>query len=61
MRPLAPKEAAAFKEMFALYEGQNYRRALKSADQILKKSPDHGGVFLPLFPSPLTRPQKPSA
>lgn len=42
MRPLAPKEAAAFKEMFALYEGQNYRRALKSADQILKKSPDHG-------------------
>jgi len=61
MAPLAQKEAAVFKEMFTLYEGQNYRRALKCADQILKKSPDHGGAPSPLFRSSLIRPQKQSA
>jgi len=39
---LAAKEAKLFKELLADYESRAYKRGLKTADTILKKSPDHG-------------------
>ncbi|KAK9461177.1 NMDA receptor-regulated protein 1-domain-containing protein [Lipomyces oligophaga] len=41
-RYLAPKEATAFRQVLKLYESHQYRKALKVADLILKKYPDHG-------------------
>lgn len=43
-KPLPHKEQALFKELLALYESRTFKRALKTADQILKKIPDHGGM-----------------
>ncbi|EPZ33002.1 Tetratricopeptide-like helical domain-containing protein [Rozella allomycis CSF55] len=49
---LPSKEAALFKQLLKLYENKQYKRGLKTADQILKKCPDHGetlslkGLFL---------------
>ena len=42
-KPLPLKEQALFKELLTLYESRTLKRALKTADQILKKVPDHGG------------------
>jgi hypothetical protein len=43
-RLLAPKEATLFKELLTLYEARQLKKALKTADHILKKSPRHGGM-----------------
>jgi len=47
--PLPSKEASLFKELLTLYETKQLKKGLKTADQILKKFPEHGGVFF--FPS----------
>ncbi|KAF8308202.1 NMDA receptor-regulated protein 1a [Clavulina sp. PMI_390] len=41
-RVLPSKEATLFKTVLQLYETQQFKRALKTADQILKKAPSHG-------------------
>ncbi|KAG6876686.1 hypothetical protein C0993_001234 [Termitomyces sp. T159_Od127] len=43
-RALPAKEAALFKELLTLYETRQLKKGLKTADQILKKFPEHGGV-----------------
>ena len=40
--PLPAKEAAIFKSMVRFYEHKQYKKALKSAEQVLKRIPDHG-------------------
>ena len=44
-RALPSKEASLFKELLALYETSQYKKAIKTADQILKKFPEHGGTY----------------
>ena len=44
-RALPSKESTLFKELLALYEAHQLKKALKTADQILKKIPEHGGVL----------------
>eukprot|EP01104_Vermistella_antarctica_P016821 TRINITY_DN5822_c0_g1_i1.p1 TRINITY_DN5822_c0_g1~~TRINITY_DN5822_c0_g1_i1.p1 ORF type:complete len:958 (-),score=309.01 TRINITY_DN5822_c0_g1_i1:36-2831(-) len=39
---LAAKEAVLYKTLAALFEQKKYKKALKNADQILKKYPTHG-------------------
>ncbi|KAG8902213.1 hypothetical protein FRC00_000547 [Tulasnella sp. 408] len=41
-RALPAKETALFKSLLQLYETRQYKKALKVADQILKKAPKHG-------------------
>ncbi|KAI0341366.1 N-terminal acetyltransferase A, auxiliary subunit [Trametopsis cervina] len=41
-RALPSKEAALFKELLNLYESRQLKKAQKTADQILKKFPEHG-------------------
>ncbi len=41
--PLPSKEASLFKELLTLYETKQLKKGLKTADQILKKFPEHGG------------------
>lgn len=50
-KPLPLKEQTLFKELLSQYENRTLKRALKTADQILKKIPDHGGrcLFIWLF------------
>ncbi len=43
--PLPSKEASLFKELLTLYETKQLKKGLKTADQILKKFPEHGGVI----------------
>ena len=43
--PLPSKEASLFKELLALYETRQLKKGLKTADLILKKFPDHGGLL----------------
>ena len=40
--PLPTKEAALFRQVVKLYESKQYKKAIKTADMILKKFPDHG-------------------
>ncbi|CAA7268350.1 unnamed protein product [Cyclocybe aegerita] len=40
--PLPSKEATLFKELLALYETRQLKKGLKTAEQILKKFPEHG-------------------
>ncbi|CCA77834.1 related to n-terminal acetyltransferase 1 [Serendipita indica DSM 11827] len=40
--PLPPKEAALFKTLLSQYESRQLKKAIKTADQILKKVGDHG-------------------
>lgn len=47
--PLPSKEASLFKELLTLYETKQFKKGLKTADQILKKFPDHGGGLVPKF------------
>ncbi|KAK5996629.1 Gastric cancer antigen Ga19 [Cladobotryum mycophilum] len=44
-QPLAPKEAAQFRTIIRSYEDKQYKRGLKTADLILKKSPRHGDTM----------------
>ncbi|KAF8605746.1 N-terminal acetyltransferase A, auxiliary subunit [Ceratobasidium sp. AG-I] len=39
---LASKEQSLFKELLGLYETRQYKKAIKTADAILKKAPTHG-------------------
>ncbi|CUA71486.1 N-alpha-acetyltransferase 16, NatA auxiliary subunit [Rhizoctonia solani] len=39
---LASKEQSLFKELLSLYETRQYKKAIKTADTILKKAPTHG-------------------
>ncbi|KAG6812172.1 hypothetical protein H0H92_004040 [Tricholoma furcatifolium] len=41
-RHLPSKEATLFKELLTLYETRQLKKGLKTADQILKKFPEHG-------------------
>jgi peptide alpha-N-acetyltransferase len=45
-RILPSKEATLFKELLTLYETRQLKKGLKTADQILKKFPEHGGMNL---------------
>lgn len=42
-RQLASKEAALFKQLLTLYETKQHKKGVKTAEQILKKYPNHGG------------------
>lgn len=42
-RALPTKEAKLFREVLNHYESRALKNGLKTADQILKKFPDHGG------------------
>ena len=48
-RALPSKEASLFKELLTLYETKQLRKGQKTADQILKKFPEHGGAASPLY------------
>ena len=39
---LPAREANVFKQVVRLYEGKNFKKAIKAADSILKKYPEHG-------------------
>ena len=41
-QPLAAKEANLFRQVVKFYETKQFKKGLKTADQILKKVPDHG-------------------
>jgi N-alpha-acetyltransferase 15/16, NatA auxiliary subunit len=43
-RALPPKESSLFRELLTLYETKQLKKGVKTADQILKKFPDHGGM-----------------
>ncbi len=45
-RALPLKEAALFKELLNQYESRQLKKAQKTADQILKKFPEHGGLYV---------------
>ena len=40
--PLPNKEAALYRDMLKLYDEKLYKKAVKTADNILKKHPEHG-------------------
>jgi hypothetical protein len=42
-RALPSKESSLFKELLNLYESRQLKKGQKTADQILKKFPEHGG------------------
>jgi hypothetical protein len=44
-RELAAKESATFKSVLKFYELRQYKKGLKSCEQILKKYPEHGGML----------------
>lgn len=41
-QPLPSKETGLFRQVVKFYESKQYKKAIKAADQILKKYPDHG-------------------
>ncbi|KAE9980899.1 hypothetical protein BLS_008089 [Venturia inaequalis] len=41
-QPLGSKDAASFKSLVKLYEAKQHKKAIKIADGILKKNPNHG-------------------
>jgi tetratricopeptide (TPR) repeat protein len=47
-RLLPSKEATLFKELLTLFETRQLKKGQKTADQILKKFPEHGGTLIPL-------------
>lgn len=54
-RALPSKEASLFKDDLTMYETRQLKKALKTADQILKKFPEHGGTLRPTcIPTMLT-------
>lgn len=44
-RILPSKEATLFKDLLNHYESRQLKKGLKTADQILKKFPEHGGMY----------------
>ena len=42
-RALPSKESSLFKDLLTQYEMRQLKKGQKTADQILKKFPDHGG------------------
>jgi hypothetical protein len=44
-RLLPSKEASLFREVLNLYESKQLKKGQKTADQILKKFPEHGGMI----------------
>lgn len=43
-RNLGVKETTLFKELLSLYESRQLKKAVKTADLVLKKYPKHGGM-----------------
>lgn len=41
-QPLPSKESGLFRQVVKFYESKQYKKAIKAADQILKKFPEHG-------------------
>lgn len=41
-QPLLPKETGLFRQVVKFYETKQYKKAIKAADAILKKVPEHG-------------------
>jgi peptide alpha-N-acetyltransferase len=41
-RALPQRECNLWRQLLKLYEGKLYKKAIKTADQILKKCPEHG-------------------
>ena len=41
-RVLPQREGNLWRQLLKLYEGKQYKKAVKAADQILKKCPEHG-------------------
>ena len=44
-RALPSKESSLFRELLNLYESRQLKKGQKTADQILKKFPEHGGPY----------------
>ncbi|TKX23977.1 N-terminal acetyltransferase A complex subunit nat1 [Elsinoe australis] len=44
-KPIPSKEQGLFRQVVQLYENKQYKKGLKTADQILKKHPDHGDTI----------------
>ena len=40
--PLKSKEMGLYRDLLKLYDDKSYKKAIKVADNILKKYPDHG-------------------
>jgi hypothetical protein len=55
-QPLNSKDAASFRQLVKLYEAKQHKKAIKTAEQILKKNPNHGDTLaMKVCPtSPLT-------
>ena len=51
-KTLPSKESSLFKELLQLYETKQLKKGVKTADQILKKFPEHGGAWRLLLLSP---------
>lgn len=41
-QPLNSKDQANFRQLVKFYEAKQYKKALKTADALLKKNPNHG-------------------
>lgn len=48
-KELPQKERNLFKEVLNLYETRQLKKGLKTADQILKKFPENGGMWRLVF------------
>ncbi|KAF2431112.1 N-terminal acetyltransferase catalytic subunit [Tothia fuscella] len=44
-QPLNSKDAASFRQLVKLYEAKQHKKAVKTAEQILKKNPNHGDTL----------------
>ena len=50
---LPSKEQGLFRQVVKYYETKQYKKALKAADQVLKKFPDHGETLSMKVQQPL--------
>jgi len=44
-QPLGSKDSASFRQLVKLYEAKQHKKAIKTADQILKKNSNHGDTL----------------
>jgi hypothetical protein len=44
-QPLGSKDAASFRQLVKLYEAKQHKKAIKTADAILKKNSNHGDTL----------------
>jgi peptide alpha-N-acetyltransferase len=44
-QPLNSKDGASFRQLVKLYEAKQHKKAIKTADGILKKNPKHGDTM----------------